>query len=83
MTGRDDDDVMVRVLARLPLATPDAARAERTRQRCHAAARRLERAAHRRRELKRVLEPAIVGGFAAIYLAAVAADLLRWHGFLQ
>ena len=82
MTKHDQDDPLVRILSRLPAAAPDAARAARTRHRCHAAARRLERAAQRRRELRRALEPVVVGGFALIYLVAVAADLLRWHGIL-
>ena len=83
MTTHDPDDGVLRMLSRLPAAAPDVARAERTRQRCHVAARRQERSAQRRREFRRVLEPVIVGGFSAIYLAVVAMDFLRWHGILR
>lgn len=83
MTTHDQDDGVLRMLSRLPAAAPDVARADRTRQRCHAATRRLERSAQRRREFMRVFEPVIVGGFSAIYLAAVAMDFLRWHGILR
>ena len=82
MNMPDQDDAVLRMLARLPMATPDLSRGERTRRRCHVAAQRRERATERRRGVRRVLEPVIVGGFSVIYLAAVAADLLHWHGIL-
>lgn len=82
MTVPDHDDAVLRMLSRLPMATPDAARADRTRRRCHDAADRRICAARRRRDLVRLVEPVIVGGFSLIYLAAVALDLLRWHGIL-
>lgn len=82
MTVHEQDEPVIRLLSRLPMAAPDGTRAERTRTRCHAVARRHVRSAQRRRDVRRVLEPVIVGGFSLIYLTAVAIDVLRWHGVL-
>ena len=61
-------------------AAPDAARADRVRARCHSllAARRasVERARRRADLWKRVLAPALVGGFCIIYICAVIVDAL-------
>lgn len=71
---------MTLAFPRLRPAAPDAGRADRVRARCHGllAARRvaIERA-HRRAVLwKRVLAPALVGGFCIIYICEVIVSAL-------
>ena len=84
MTADHPDDSVFRTLARLPAATPDAARSDRVRTRCHAVLSRhrlaTERAAARSRA--RSLAPALVGGFCLTYLTAVVVGALRAHGLL-
>jgi hypothetical protein len=70
------------------LATHDvgAARAERIRVRCHAALARRRRVPKLAAFLwspfvERVLEPALVGGVAIVFLAEVAARALVLYGF--
>ena len=81
MTAHHSDPIL-RQLSRLPAATPDARRMERTRARCHRAIARRQRATERRSFGRRVLEPALVGAFSFAYLALLVHDLLRWHGVL-
>ncbi len=85
MSEHDDERVM-RVLARLPAVAPDAARAERTRARCHQlGARRaqaLARRAERRNVIRRAFEPAVVGAFSLTYVIVLVHQLLRWHGVI-
>ncbi len=80
------DDQLLGDLHRVPVLTPDQARLERVRARCHAAiARRqleAERSARRVRFRACVLEPALGGGFCLIYLAGVFYDVLRFKGIL-
>jgi hypothetical protein len=83
MNVTDQDDPILRRLSRLPMPAPDAARARRVVERGHAvAARRRSRALARHRFARRVVEPALVGGFSLAYLVALVHDLLRWHGVL-
>jgi len=86
MTADHPDDSVSRTLARLPAATPDAARSDRVRARCHAVLSRhrraTERAAARSRARGRGLAPALVGGFCLTYLTAVVVGALRAHGLL-
>jgi hypothetical protein len=93
MTEHEQQDPLVALLAQLPLATSDSARAERVRARCRARLRRypgskdpgLHRVTglHRAPELQtRRLESVLIGGFSAIYFAGVILDLLRWHNML-
>jgi hypothetical protein len=74
------DDELLRELRRLSVATPDAARAERVRARCHAAMlERREQTERRRRGQRmavRALEPAVVGSLSAGYLLAILFVLL-------
>ena len=81
-----DDDPVLRLLERLPAATPDAVRTERTQARCHQLAARQARSLARRAELgsaiRRGLEPAVVAGFSVTYVIALVHTLLRWHGVL-
>ena len=83
MTSDDPKD-LGRILARLPVAVPDVARAEHVRARCHAALARRQRAAdrpgHGIGRTERVLAPLLVGGFCLIYLSAVVLDVLRSQG---
>ena len=62
------------VLGQLPRANPDAARAQRVRDRCH---RKLTRP-----PLQHQLEAAVVGGFCAVYLCLLTLIALRTHGLL-
>jgi len=76
----DQDDPLLRMIARLPPPAPDVARSERVVVRCHAAMRRRERWQRQRRSVaRRIVEPAVVGAFALAYLAAVVRDLWHWH----
>ena len=81
MSALDPGDPILRRLSRLPSPEPDPTRARRVVERCHAvAARRRSRSLARRRFTRRILEPALVGGFSLAYLVALVHDLLRWHG---
>lgn len=72
----DDVAAVRRLLANLPAAEPDAARAMQVRTRCRA---EFERRTPRR---STYLEPAIVGGFCFAYLVGVIALTLRFEGIL-
>jgi hypothetical protein len=71
---------MMDAFSRLPAIAADPARADRVRARCHGvlAARRasLERSRRRAAFWKRVVAPALVGGFCIIYICAVIVDAL-------
>jgi hypothetical protein len=86
MTIDELDDQLLRDLHRVSVLTPDQARLERVRARCHAAiARRqlqAERSARRARFRARVLEPALVGGFCLTYLVGVFYNVLQFKGIL-
>jgi len=86
MTSDDANGPMLRILARLPAAAPDALRSERVRARCHAVlARRQPREARSGNGVglaRRVIEPALVGGFCLCYVSAVILDALRSQGIL-
>ena len=74
------DDLLLRDLPHLPVLTPDVARADRVRARCHdaLAARQSEAARSPRPRFTAVaLEPALMGAFSLLYLAAVVLDVLR------
>ena len=65
-----DDDRLDRALGQLPSMTPDAARTERVRARCHIRlAGRITRERRRRLVWKQVVAPALVGGFCVVYFA--------------
>ena len=79
MRSDESGDWLFERLAALPTGTPDAARSDRVRRRCHAALTR------RRESLRRtappptrrqILELAIVWGFCLVYLSAVIRDAL-------
>ena len=76
MTSRmSDDDRLDRVLGQLPSMTPDAARIERVRARCHSRlAGRVTRERRRRLIWKQAVGPALVGGFCVVYFALVIYD---------
>jgi hypothetical protein len=83
MMPADQDDLLLRMLSRLPSPAPDAARSERIVSRCHAAMRRRDRWERQRRSVaRRIVEPAVVGAFALAYLVAVVRDLWHWHNGL-
>jgi hypothetical protein len=71
-------------LGRLGTLTPNPTRSERVRARCHSMLKlRHQRAARGARRLdvaRRVIEPALVGGFCLIYLSAMVYDVLRLQG---
>jgi hypothetical protein len=79
MRSDDGHDPMLRMLARLPTALPDAARADRLRARCRTAIarRRKEQTAPPPRGAASLLGPVLVGGFCLVYLAAVIHDVWR------
>ena len=86
MTPDDTNESTLRILSRLPAATPDASRSERVRARCHAVlARRRRREARSRdsaRLAPRLIETALVGGFCFCYVSAVILEALWSQGFL-
>jgi hypothetical protein len=83
MTDHDCDPVL-RSLERLPLLTPDQARAERVRARCRAGfSRHRQRVEHSERVANAaLLELTLVGVLCVMYLSAVVHDALRLHGLL-
>ena len=84
MSG-DANETVLRILSRLPMATPDASRSERVRARCHTAfarrQRRAMRAGNRARPAPRALELAL-GGFCICYVSAVILEALWARGIL-
>jgi hypothetical protein len=85
MSG-DANETVLRILSRLPMATPDASRSERVRARCHTVLARRQRramgAGNRARLVPRALELAIVGGFCVCYVSAVILEALWARGIL-
>jgi hypothetical protein len=85
MSG-DDNETVLRILSRLPMATPDASRSERVRGRCHTVLarrqRRAMRAGNRARRAPRALELALIGGFCVCYVSAVILEALWARGIL-
>lgn len=85
MSG-DANETVLRILSRLPMATPDASRSERVRARCHTVlARRQRKAMHagnRASQAPRALELALVGGFCVCYVSAVILEALWVGGIL-
>jgi hypothetical protein len=70
-----DDTQLARLLAQLPAAVPDAARAARVKTRCHRVlARRVRPPAPRPVS---PLEPVLVGGFCLFYLLVVIQQALH------
>jgi hypothetical protein len=86
MTSNDTNEPILRILSRLPAATPDASRSERVRARCHAVLARRQRKEERARNgagvAPRVIESALVGGFCLCYVSAVILDALLSQGLL-
>ena len=77
---RDDPLLMLNRLARLPSPAPDPVRAARVLERCHRhLARRQRRRLKWRGFSRRFLEPAVIGAFSVVYVAAVR-NVLRWRG---
>jgi len=77
----NQDDPILRRLSNLTTPLPDPARAERTIERCHAVmTRRVRRQQPRRGFGRRMLEPAVLGGFSLAYFVAIVDTLLRWRG---
>ncbi len=79
---RDDWTTVEDVLAELPRPNSDGMRAERVRARCHRALSRSQRPAVQSPPLRRAIESAVVGGFCAVYLCAMAIVALHTHGVL-
>jgi hypothetical protein len=82
MTFDEDRDPLLRQLARLPVATPDAARSERVLARCAAEFTR------RRASPEHIGSPAgarpmvgltLVGGLSVVYLSVVIGNALRLY----
>jgi hypothetical protein len=82
----DANETVLRILSRLPMATPDPARSERVRARCHIVLARRQRRAmrtgNRPRQAPRALELALVGGFCVCYVSAVILEALWARGIL-
>jgi hypothetical protein len=81
MTLNEIDDPLLGRLGRLPLPPPLEERPERTKMRCHAVIARRQQQIDRRTSRAlfwgRVLEPALIGGLALIYLSFVIGGVLR------
>jgi hypothetical protein len=79
MSQEHPTDPMLRILARLPGASPSAASTERIRGRCHAVLQHQHQRALRQQRVARVarsLEAAVLGGLF-MYLAEIVAEALR------
>jgi hypothetical protein len=79
-------DPVMRMLAALPAGEPDRRRADRIRARCHAAMGRLGWTGTLAGLFcgsfcRRTLEPALVVGISAVYLAEVVRRVLLLYGF--
>ena len=72
------DDPLLQMLSTLPVAVPDGGRSARALSLCHEEIRRRQRPSF----AFRVVEPALVGGFALVYLMALMLDLLHWRGLI-
>jgi len=84
MTPIDRDDPLgilnLNRLSRLPTPEPDPVRAARVLDRCHQQLARQQRGLlQRKRLLRRVPEPAVIGAFSLIYVVAIMRNLLRWR----
>jgi hypothetical protein len=80
----DDWTIIDEVLAGLPRASPDAGRTLHVRARCYKALSESRRPAPcpPKREARRWVESALVGGFCAVYFFGVAVIALHTHGLL-
>ena len=80
----DDWTTINEGLSGLSSATPDAARAQRVRDACRTTLLESRRPAPcpPKREARRWVESALVGGFCAVYFSGVALMALRAHGLL-
>jgi hypothetical protein len=76
---REDNDLTLQRLVRLPVLEPNPARSERVRSRCHAALaqrqRQRERAIASRRVTARVLESGLMYALSVGYLYAMIHDV--------
>lgn len=80
MTSFDQDDTVMRLLARLEAPEPNAARAGLLRDRCQRALTRRERWCQRRRQVRhQLIEISLVGGLALVFVVGMIIDLVRWH----
>jgi hypothetical protein len=80
MTFDDGRDPILRQLAQLPVATPDAARSKRVQARCAAALTRRHAQPARivpTSRVRPVLALTLVGGVCVVYLTVVIGDALR------
>jgi hypothetical protein len=76
VTSRSADDRLDARLGGLSSMAPDSTRADRVRARCQARlANRVSRTRTRRLIWKRVVAPALVGGFCAVYFAVMLYDV--------
>lgn len=86
MTPDTVTEPVERSLRHLPAITPDRARGDRLRMRCHAelarGRTRVQRAARRAEVVDRILGPALVVALCAVYMAAVVGNALRLHGVI-
>jgi hypothetical protein len=80
----DDSRTIDDVLSGLSSAAPDAARAQRVRDLCCTTLLESRRpaACAPKREARRWVESAIIGGFCAVYFSGVALMALHTHGLL-
>ena len=78
----DGRDALAGGMPELPLRTPDAARAERTRARCHAILARRQRPVRQTAIAKtpadRLVGPLLIGTVSLLYLLAVLQQAVRF-----
>jgi hypothetical protein len=74
-------DSLLRLLHDLPQATPDHARADRNRARCHAVLARRSRRSGAWVDITELWTP-IAAGFAGLYLMEVVHQVLAMYGLL-
>ena len=87
MTSYDTHDESFEGLKGLRFLAPDPGRADRVRMRCRTQLGRSRRRRARTAVItgfaRRVLAPAVVGGFCVLYVAALVTTTLRLYGFFD
>jgi hypothetical protein len=78
----DDDEIAVAMMRLLPPEDISAGRAQRLRDRCHRELRKRTAAgpAHRSTVWRRIVGPALIGTWGAIYLIVTFRSAAAWYG---
>jgi hypothetical protein len=75
-----DDDLVLRMLSRLPAGSPDPARAARTLAECRKVLHSRKLKLERKKTRLRLTMPIFIGGLSVMYAVAFLHDVLRHYG---